>query len=86
MDDDQIQARIEALEDEERALRHDEQMAAEAGDDDKVAADRNRLAAIKVELDQLWDLLRQRRARRDAGLDPDQAEARDPSIVERYRQ
>jgi hypothetical protein len=46
----------------------------------------SRLRELEVQLDQLWDLLRQRRARRSAGLDPDAAEARDPSTVEGYRQ
>jgi hypothetical protein len=84
MEDDQIQARIEALEDEERSLRHDEQSAADAGLDEKVAADRDRLGEIKVELDQLWDLLRQRRALRASGGNPDDARMRDPGTVERY--
>jgi len=84
MDDDHIQARIETLEEEERSLRHDEQSAADAGDDDKVAADRDRLGAIKVELDQLWDLLRQRRALRASGGNPDDAQMRDAGTVERY--
>ena len=46
--------------------------------------DRGRLAKIKVELDQCWDLLHQRRARRRAGMDPDEAEVRDPTTVEGY--
>jgi hypothetical protein len=45
-----------------------------------------RLDAIKVQLDQCWDLLRQRRALRDAGKDPDQAHLRPASIVEKYEQ
>ena len=45
-----------------------------------------RLGAIQVDLDQCWDLLRQRRARREFGLDPDDAEVRDSSTVERYEQ
>ena len=45
-----------------------------------------RLDAIKVELDQYWDLLRQRRARREFGQDPDQAHVRPKSIVENYEQ
>jgi uncharacterized protein DUF2630 len=45
-----------------------------------------RLRAIEVDLDQCWDLLRQRRARRAAGENPDDAEVRDESVVERYRQ
>ncbi|MCW2717048.1 MAG: hypothetical protein JWR81_870 [Pseudonocardia sp.] len=44
------------------------------------------LRAVEVHIDQCWDLLRQRRARRSAGLDPDQADARDPAVVEQYRQ
>lgn len=48
------------------------------------AADHERLAKINVELDQCWDLLRQRRALRDAGRNPDQAEVRPADVVERY--
>jgi hypothetical protein len=46
--------------------------------------DRERLRSLEVTLDQCWDLLHQRRARREAGLDPDQAEVRDPKTVEGY--
>lgn len=84
MDDAQIQARIEALEEEEHRLRKDEEAQAEAGHTDAVSVDAGRLAAIKVELDQLWDLLRQRRALRRAGRDPDDARMRDSETVERY--
>ena len=45
-----------------------------------------RLHQMKVELDQCWDYLRQRRALRDAGKDPDIAEVRPPNIVENYQQ
>ena len=45
-----------------------------------------RMKALEVSLDQCWDLLRQRRARRNAGLNPDKAEVRDPKIVEHYQQ
>jgi hypothetical protein len=48
--------------------------------------ERIRLRALEEHLDQLWDLLRQRRARRQAGLDPDDAAERDESVVEHYRQ
>ena len=48
--------------------------------------ERARLRELEVQLDQAWDLLRQRRARRHAGLDPDDAETRDPSTVEGSRQ
>ena len=49
-------------------------------------ADREQLTKINVELDQCWDLLRQRRALRDAGRSPDQAEVRPANVVERYLQ
>lgn len=84
LSDEQIQARIDALEEEERSLRRDEGDAAEAASEERVATDAARLAAIRVELDQLWDYLRQRRALRDAGQDPDGAGMRDPGTVERY--
>ncbi len=45
-------------------------------------ADRKRLEEVQIELDQCWDLLRQRRALRDVGLDPDEAEVRPPQVVE----
>ena len=84
MDDDAIQARIDALEREEQRLRKEEESSAEAGRTDVVSEDAGRLAAIKVELDQLWDLLRQRRALRAAGRNPDDAQLRDSETVERY--
>lgn len=49
-------------------------------------ADEARLDEIKVQLDQCYDLLHQRQARRDAGLDPDAAEVRPPNVVEGYQQ
>ena len=82
--DEQVLAVIEELEQEERKLRTDESEAAEADADDQVARDAQRLEAIRIELDQLWDYLRQRRALRDAGQDPDNAQMRDPGTVERY--
>ena len=48
--------------------------------------DQVRLKEIQIELDQCWDLLRQRRARRNAGLDPDGAEERPADVVEGYWQ
>ncbi|TML00827.1 MAG: DUF2630 family protein [Actinobacteria bacterium] len=47
-------------------------------------ADRERLSRLQVTLDQCWDLLHQRRARRAAGMDPAQAEVRDEKTVEGY--
>jgi len=48
--------------------------------------DRRRLAELKIQLDQCWDLLRQRRALREFGEDPDQAKVRPAKIVENYEQ
>ena len=84
MNDEQVQARIERLEDEERRLRSDESDAAQHDGGERVAADAERLEALRVELDQLWDYLRQRRALRDAGRNPDEAMLRDAGTVERY--
>jgi len=47
-------------------------------------AEQERLAAIGVALDQYWDLLRQRRAKREFGENPDEAEMRSPGTVEKY--
>jgi hypothetical protein len=84
MSDESIAARIERLVTEEHELRDREQ--ADRPDDDALEADRERLSAVELELDRCWDLLRQRRAFREAGSDPDQATARDADTVERYLQ
>jgi hypothetical protein len=80
MDDPQIHGTIEQLVAEEHAL-WERESAGNATEED-----RQRLQAVKVSLDQCWDLLRQRRALRDAGRDPDAADARGPEVVERYEQ
>ena len=85
MRDEEVEDRIERLEAEERDLRADEAAVRNRPDADvKLAADRNRLEAIRVELDQQWDLLRRRRALREAGQDPDGAGPRDAGTVEGY--
>jgi hypothetical protein len=84
MSDESIAARIERLVAEEHELRDSEQ--AERTDDDALAADRERLSAVEVELDRCWDLLRQRRALRQAGADPEDAATRDAGTVEGYLQ
>jgi hypothetical protein len=48
--------------------------------------DQARLGEVKVALDQCWDLLRQRRALREFGEDPDKAKVRPAKIVENYEQ
>jgi len=80
MDDPQIHGAIDQMVAEEHDL-WERESAGNATD-----ADRQRLAALKVSLDQCWDLLRQRRARRDAGQSPEGAELRSPEVVERYQQ
>ena len=65
-------------------LVHEEQHL--YGKGDLADHDQVRLEAIKVELDQCWDLLRQRDARREFGQDPNEAKVRPPSVVERYKQ
>ncbi len=84
MSDESIAARIERLVGEEHDLRTREQ--ADAADDNALDTDRERLRSVEVELDRCWDLLRQRRALREAGADPEQAEARDAGTVEGYQQ
>jgi Protein of unknown function (DUF2630) len=80
LDDPQIHDAIDQMVDEEHQL-WEREAAGEASD-----SDRQRMEALRVSLDQCWDLLRQRRARRDAGQDPDGAELRPPRVVERYEQ
>ncbi len=84
MSDESIAARIERLVTEEHELRGREQ--SDSADPAQLDEDRSRLSAVEVELDRCWDLLRQRRALRDAGRNPDDAEARDADTVERYWQ
>ena len=78
MTDDQIHGTIEELVTEEHDL-WDREARGESTPDD-----RRRLESLKVTLDQCWDLLHQRRARRAAGLDPDDANVRDEATVEGY--
>ena len=66
--------RISALVAEEHELR------------DEHEVDATRLRALEEELDQCWDLLRQRRARREFDQDPGEAHARSTSVVEGYQQ
>lgn len=78
--DDEIHGSIDRMVAEEHEL-WERESAGDATD-----ADRQRLAALRVSLDQCWDLLRQRRARREAGQSPEGAELRPPEIVEGYEQ
>jgi hypothetical protein len=80
MEDERVHDRIEKLVAEEHDLF---ERVSEGG---LSANEHNRLEEIKVSLDQCWDLLRQRRALREAGQDPEAARVRDPEVVERYEQ
>ncbi|HEU4979236.1 MAG TPA: DUF2630 family protein [Solirubrobacteraceae bacterium] len=84
MSDQSIAAHIEGLVAEEHELRAREE--SDSANEERLEADRDRLQALEVELDRCWDLLRQRRALREAGDDPDSASARDADTVERYLQ
>ncbi len=84
MNDESIAARIETLVAEEHKLRGREEQ--DSASTDALETDQQRLREVEVELDRCWDLLRQRRALREAGADPEQAHARDADTVERYWQ
>jgi len=73
--DQSVLKHIKALADEEHHLY-------EKGD--LTDEQRQRLKLINIALDQYWDLLRQRRAKREFGQNPDEAEIRGPGIVEKY--
>jgi len=80
MDDEELVRRINELAEEEHRLERSE------GPDGLSDDEQGRLRSIEVALDQCWDLLRQRRARRHAGLDPEDTAVRPGSVVEGYRQ
>jgi hypothetical protein len=75
-----IHTQIERLVAEEHRLWEAEERG-DATDDD-----RQRLGRVKVSLDQMWDLMRQRRALRNVGGDPDAAAVRPAGTVEGYEQ
>lgn len=79
--DEDITAQINRLVEEEHRL-HTQHTAGKATSDEE----RERLRDLEVQLDQCWDLLRQRRARRSAGQDADVASVRPPQTVEGYQQ
>lgn len=78
-DDKSLFTRIDELVAEEHDLRT-KHAAGDVNDDDE----RTRLRALEVELDQCWDLLRQRRAKREFGDNPEDATARSADVVEGY--
>jgi hypothetical protein len=80
MDDREIHNRIEELVAEEQHLY---ELGAEGGLNE---SQHRRLESLEVQLDQTWDLLRQRRALREAGYDPNSAHVREAQVVENYEQ
>jgi uncharacterized protein DUF2630 len=78
--DAEVSSSIDELVQEEHRLWEAESRG-EAGD-----AERRRLAEVKIQLDQCWDLLRQRRALGEFGRNPDSAQVRSEEVVERYQQ
>ncbi len=81
MDDTQILRQIDELVSEEHELR-----GRVAGGELSTRQEQERLRALEEALDQCWDLLRQRRARREFGESPDSVQPRPPSEVESYLQ
>ena len=80
MDDSELVRHIGELVEQEHALERSHAGAPAA------EGDIERIRQIEIALDQCWDLLRQRQARRAAGLDPEDAHTRDASTVEGYKQ
>ena len=80
MDDKQVLGRIASLVEEEDTL-HERATGGTLTDEEH-----DRIAQIDEALDQCWDLLRQRRALRDAGRNPDEAHVRGTNVVEGYQQ
>jgi hypothetical protein len=80
MNDTEVLGRIDELVAEEQQLFERE------GHGDLKPGDHARLQEIAVSLDRCWDLLRQRRARRESGLNPDEAQPRSADVVEHYQQ
>ncbi len=78
MPDQTVMSQIDKLAQEEHELFERESRGTATD------ADRERLERIQVMLDQCWDLLRQRRARREFGFSPDEARPRDEKTVEGY--
>jgi hypothetical protein len=80
MEDQDVLEWIRKLIDEEHELLKKEEREGAGG------ANRERRRQVEEHLDQCWDLLRQRRAKRRAGLDPESASVREVDMVELYEQ
>ena len=80
MNDQTVLDQIGAMAEEEANLRHHAEGRGLTPEEER------HLQSLEVQLDRCWDLLRQRRGRRDAGRDPDEAHERSGGTVERYLQ
>jgi uncharacterized protein DUF2630 len=78
MEDQRVIDRINEL------ARHEHALFEKESRGEATSREREELKRVEVTLDQCWDLLHQRRARRNAGLDPDEAKVRDADTVEGY--
>jgi uncharacterized protein DUF2630 len=78
MEDQRVIDRINEL------ARHEHELFEKESRGEATSREREELKRVEVTLDQCWDLLHQRRARRNAGLDPDEAKVRDADTVEGY--
>ena len=76
----------EIVEHIDRLVAEEHQLEGKHGERELTDEEKARLGQVEVQLDQCWDLLRQRRARRNAGQDPDEAAARPAPVVEGYKQ
>ncbi len=80
MNDQELLHHIETLVSEEHTLLQHEDHS------QLTPAQHERIKQLEISLDQCWDLLRQRRAKREFGLNPEETQLRDPGIVEHYKQ
>jgi hypothetical protein len=80
VDDEELVSRIEHL------VREEHQLERQHAGEGLSETERERMQGLEVRLDECWDLLRQRRARRAVGLDPDSASERPAEVVEGYEQ
>jgi hypothetical protein len=80
MQDREVLSEIERLVEVEQALRDRDPQGGLSPEE------LDQLRSLETSLDQCWDLLRRRRAKRELGQDPNEAQVRDAETVQRYRQ
>jgi hypothetical protein len=77
---------LEIVQNIDKLVAEEHQLERDHGDRELSDDERERMNRIEVELDRCWDLLRQRRARRNAGQDPGDVQVRPGEVVEHYQQ